>query len=106
MLFMLILQVYALVIKIFILCTLDKIHLKCNCPKGSIIIGVQQTILYSFVWDRLPGYRVFLSLKPFIIRKTNKHVLDAVTFYLEDDNNGEVNFNEETLTFTLQLIKI
>ena len=28
------------------------------------------------------------------------------TFYLEDDNNKEVNFNGETLTFTLQMIKI
>ena len=27
-------------------------------------------------------------------------------FYLEDDNNEEVDFNQETLTFTLQMIKI
>ena len=36
----------------------------------------------------------------------NKSVLNRITFYLEDDNNEEVNFNEETLTFTLQMIKI
>ena len=29
-----------------------------------------------------------------------------MTFYLEDDNNEEVDFNQETLTFTLQMIKI
>ena len=31
--------------------------------------------------------------------------MNTVTFYLEDDNNEEVNFNGKTLTFTLQLIK-
>ena len=36
----------------------------------------------------------------------NKSVLNTITFYLEDDNNKEVNFNGETLTFTLQMIKI
>ena len=29
-----------------------------------------------------------------------------MTFFLEDGNNEEVNFNGETLTFTLQMIKI
>ena len=38
--------------------------------------------------------------------KTNKSVLNFITFYSEDDNNKEVNFNDETLTFTLQMIKI
>ena len=29
-----------------------------------------------------------------------------MTFYLEDDKNEEVDFNGETVTFTLQMIKI
>ena len=29
-----------------------------------------------------------------------------MNFHLEDDNNEEVYFNGETLTFTLQMIKI
>ena len=32
-------------------------------------------------------------------------VLNSITFYLEDDDNEEVNFNGETFTFTLQMIK-
>ena len=36
----------------------------------------------------------------------NKFVLNTVKFYLEDDDNEEVDFNQETLTFTLQMIKI
>ena len=35
----------------------------------------------------------------------NKSVLNTITIYLEDDNNGDVDFNSRTLTFTLQLIK-
>ena len=32
--------------------------------------------------------------------------MNTITFYLEDDNNEEVNYNQETVTFTLQMIKI
>ena len=39
-------------------------------------------------------------------KKINKSVLNTIRFYLEDDNNEEVNFNQETLTFTLQTIEI
>ena len=36
-----------------------KIHLKCDCIDGSVVDGVRQPILYSFVLDKLPGYKVF-----------------------------------------------
>ena len=36
----------------------------------------------------------------------NKSVLNTITFHLEANNNKEVDFNGETMTFTLQLIKI
>ena len=39
-------------------------------------------------------------------KKTNNSVLNTITFDLEDDNNKKVNFNQETLTFTLQMIKM
>ena len=31
--------------------------------------------------------------------------MNTITFYLEDDNNEDVDFNGETLTYTLQMIK-
>ena len=34
------------------------------------------------------------------------NVLNTITFYVEDDNNEEVDFTGETLTFTLPIIKI
>ena len=84
----------------------NKIHLKCDCIHGSIRNGLRQPILYSFVLDKLPGYKVFSEPETIHYKKINKSILNTITFYLEDDNNKEVNFNEETLTFTLQMIKI
>ena len=85
--------------------TINKIHLKCDCIDGSIQDGIRQPILYSFVLDKKPGYKIF-SEPETVHYKKNKSVLNSITFYLEDDNNEEVYFNGETLTFTLQMIKI
>ena len=60
----------------------------------------------SFVLGKPAGYKVFCEPETIHYKKINKSVLNTITFYLEDDNNEEVNFNEETLTFTLQTIKI
>ena len=92
--------------KIVSLINTNKIHLKCDAINGSVVNGLRQPILYSFVLDKLPGYKVFSEPETIHYKKINKSVLNTITFYLEDDNNKEVNFNEETLTFTLQMIKI
>ena len=91
--------------KIVNLGSTNKIHLKCDCIDGSVVNGVRQPILYSFVLDKLPGYKVFSEPETIHYKKINKSVLNTITFYLEDDNNKEVDFNGETLTFTLQMIK-
>ena len=86
--------------------TIDKIHLKCDCIDGSIQDGARQPILFSFVLDKPSGYKVFCEPETIHYKKINKSVLNTITFYLEDDNNNDVNFNQETLSFTLQMIKI
>ena len=80
--------------------------MNCNVIDGSVVNGLRQPILYSFVLDKKPGYKVFSEPETIHYKKLNKSVLDTITFYLEDDFNGEVDFNGETLTFTLQMIKI
>ena len=92
--------------KILNLNTTNKIHLKCDCIDGSIHNGLRQPILYSFVLDKPSGYKIFSEPETTHYKKINKSVLKTITFYLEDDNNKEVDFNGETLTFTLQMIKI
>ena len=92
--------------KIVNLGSTNKIHLKCVVIDGSVVDGIRQPILYSFVLDKPSGYKVFCEPETIHYKKINKSVLNTITFYLEDDNNEEVNFNGETLTFTLQMIKI
>ena len=92
--------------KIVDLSNTNKIHLKCDAIDGSVVNGVRQPILYSFVLDKPAGYKIFSEPETIHYKKVNKSVLNTITFYLEDDNNKEVDFNGETLTFTLQMIKI
>ena len=80
--------------------------MKCDVIDGSVVDGVRKPILYSFVLDKKPGYRIFSEPETIHYKKINKSVLNTITFYLEDDKNKEVEFNQETLTFTLQMIKI
>ena len=80
--------------------------MKCGCIDGSIQDGVRQPILFSFVLDKPSGYKVFCESETIHHKKLNKPVLNTITYYVEDDDHKEVNFNGETLTFTLQMIKI
>ena len=84
----------------------NKIHLKCDAIDGSVVNGIRQPILYSFVLDKPSGYKIFSEPETIHYKKINKSVLNTITFYLEDDNDKVVDFNSETLTFTLQMIKI
>ena len=92
--------------KIVNLSSTNKIHLKSNDIDGSVVNGIRQPISYSFVLDKPPRYKICCDAETIHHKKINKTVLNTITFYLEDDNNKEVNFNGETLIFTLQMIKI
>ena len=92
--------------KILSLGSTNKIHLKCDCIDGSIQDGVRRPILSSLVLDKPSGYKVFCEPETIHYKRINKSVLNTITFYLEDDSDKEVNFNGETMTFTLQRIKI
>ena len=82
---------------------IDKVHLKSDCIDGSIMNGTREPILYSFALDQPPGHKIYREPKVLYLYLL---VLNTITFCLEDDNNEEVDFNGETLTFTLQMIKI
>ena len=86
--------------------TTNKIHLKCDCIDGNLQGGIRQAILFSFVLDKPSGYKVFCEPETKQCKKIFKSVLNTITIYLENNNNEEIDFNQETLTFTLQMIKI
>ena len=80
--------------------------MKCDCIDGSVVNRLRQPIIYSFVLDKLSGYKVFSEPETIHYKKINKSVLNTITFYSEGDSDKEVDFNQETLTFTLQMIKV
>ena len=80
--------------------------MKCDVIDGSVVNGLRQPILFSYVSDKKPGYKVFCEPETIHYKTANKKILNTITVYLEDDNNEAVDCNGETITFTLQMIKI
>ena len=85
---------------------IDKIHLKCNCIQGSIVNGIREPILFSFALSSPPGHKIYKEPKIKLFKKINKSVFSHITFYFEDDDYKTVDFHNETISFTCQLIKI
>ena len=86
--------------------TTDKVHLKCDCVDGSIVNGVREQILFSFNLSAPPGYKIIKEPTTVLYKLINKTRLDTIQFFLVDSNHDSVYFNGETLTFTIQIIKI
>ena len=84
----------------------DKVHLKCDSIQGSIVNGIREPILYSFALSSPPGHKIYKEPRVKLFKKVKKSVLSHITFYLEDDDHKSVDFNNETILFTCQLIKI
>ena len=85
---------------------IDKIHLKCDCIQGSIVNGIREPILYSFALSSPPGHKIYKEPRVKLFKKVNKSVLSHIMFYFEDDDYKPVDFHNETISFTCQLIKI
>ena len=85
---------------------IDKIHLKTDCIQGSIVNGIREPILYSFALSSPPEHRIYKEPRIKLFKKINKSVLSHITFYFEDDDYKPVDFHNETISFTCQLIKI
>ena len=85
---------------------IDKIHLKSDCIQGSIVNGIREPILYSFAMSLPPGHKIYKEPRIKLFKKINKSVLSHITFYFEDDDQKPVDFNNEMISFTCQLIKI
>ena len=85
---------------------IDKVHLKLNVVHGSIVNGVREPILYGFGLSSPPAHKIYKEPRVKLFKKVNKSVLSHITFYLEDDDHKPIDFHDETISFTCQLIKI
>ena len=86
--------------------TTDKVHLKCDCVDGSIVIGIRKQTLFSFNLSAPPGYKDIKEPNITLYKIINKTRLDKIQFFLEDNNHNPVDFNVQTLTFIIQIVKI
>ncbi len=84
---------------------IDKIHLNCDKVEGSILNGKPSSILYSFHIDESPGYKIIKNPETILYKNITTDKIEALYFYLLDDDGNEVDFNNETITFTLQIIR-
>ena len=78
------------------LSTRKKNHSKCDVIDGSIQNGSRHPILFRFVLDKNPGFKVFCKADTIHFKKINEIFLNTITFYLEDYQNEDVDFNRET----------
>ena len=85
---------------------IDKVHLKGDCTDRSIVNGSRKPVLYSFALDKPPGRKIYKEPRIKLFKKVNKSVLSNITFFLEDNDHKPVDFNEQTIRFTCQLIEI
>ena len=76
--------------KVIIICTIDEIHLRCDVIDRSVVNGLRHQILFHFVLDK-PLEKKFLWTWNNTLK--NKSILNSITFYLEDDDFKEGNFN-------------
>ena len=53
------------------LSTIDEIHWKCDVIDGSVVNGLRQPTLFSFVLDKPSGYEVFCEPETIHYRKIN-----------------------------------
>ena len=58
-----------------------KINLKCDVIDGSVVNGLRQPILYSFVLDKKPGYKVFSEPETIHCKNISKSVLNNITIF-------------------------
>ena len=70
--------------------------MKYDLSDGSILSGLRQPILFSFVLEKPAGHKVICEPETIHYKQINKSVSNTRTVYLENDNHEEVNFNGET----------
>ena len=78
--------------------------MKCDAIDGSVVNGLRQPIMFSFVLDKPTAHKVFCGPKTILFK--NKSLLITITFYLEDDDYKDKFFDGELLIFTIQLVKV
>ena len=62
------------------LSTTDKLQLEADVVDGSVVNGIREPILFSFVLEKPPGYEVFFEPETKHYKNITKSVLITITF--------------------------
>ena len=62
--------------------------------------------MYSLALSSASGQKIFNEPRINFFKKINKSFLSDIMFYLEDDDHRSVDFHNEKISFSRQLIKI
>ena len=73
--------------KVLNLSTLGKMHLNFDVIDGSVVNGIREPILFSFVLDKPSGYEVFCEPETIYYKKINISLLNTIATYFEVDNH-------------------
>ena len=92
--------------KLINITVIDKVLLKSDCNKESIVKGVRvrETFLLSFDLGKHPGHEIHKKLRNKLLTKKTISFL-SIYLFLNADDLKPVTFSGEILTFTCQLMK-
>ena len=73
--------------------------MKCDVFDGSVVNGSRQPILFTFVLDKPPRYKVSCEPEAILYQKLHRSVLKSLTFSLEKDDHTPDDYIRETSNF-------
>ena len=82
-----------------------KILLKYDCSNGPFVNATSEPSFYSFTLRSLAGQKIHKEPRIKVFKKIIIFVLSQITLYQEDDDHNSVDFNNEMISITCQLIK-
>ena len=59
---------------------MDKIHLKCDCLYGSLVNGVKQSILFTFLLEKPSVYKIFRKRETINFKKLKQICFENYNF--------------------------
>ena len=84
---------------------IHRLHVCCDCIVGSLRNGYPSNILFTVVLNEAPGAKIVREPNLVLYKHIYKEKLDALEFWMEDDNGNRIDNHGETVAFTLHMKK-
>ena len=86
----------------------DNIFVECDFAQGLIFRGKRSGIIHNFTMNVEPGYKYFEKFHGGVqwCMMESKDIISSICFNLQNENNQEVSFNGQSITFRLSTKEI